>query len=698
MSRVIGTILDTRNVNYQKNISRDNLKIYNIFTRFFTGPKQWLEVAKKAQKMGFNTIYLNPFQKMGASQSLYSIVDYFDFDHSIIVGLSHEKSIIEIKKFIKECKEIGLSIVMDFVSNHTGIDSELTKLHSDWYEKDEHGNIAKAWCMSDSGKCVWEDCAKLDYSNPNNGLWDYMESVCRYYLDMGFSGFRCDVAAYVPKNFWKHLISSLKKDYPSVIFMGEAFMVPQETIDGLAEAGFDFIFNSAKWWNGVDAWFYEQNSHYNQIELNTISFPDNHDTKPLMTDINGNIPLFKQRLFFTAVLTSAFEITSGFEYGIQTDYHVINSRPEDIQNMALDFTSDISKALKLRDSYEILHTSGELTNIFPNSHEVLFLQKESIDPINPQKALIVLNLTKKEIDIDVQTILSAFPIDNPDESIHLAPYDFKVYVANADLAPKFLENISYCLTSKQTMTKKRLPIKPLYANEALVEIKACGICGSDRREFLNGRFFWKTPESGGHELVGKVIQIGKLCKKISEGDIVCYRIPRQYTGIAQFGGFSKYAVIRESCLYKLPLNVNIGCATMIEPLACAVHTASMLKSEKNIAIIGSGTIAILLARYLNLTNSDKNIYLIYKHESVCKFVNEKICCIPLQHLNKSSMFSTPKKFDTIIECSGDASIFKKLLSMLAVNGRIIVTGIYKDRKSTRLNSSHIATSRMPSSA
>lgn len=678
MSRCNKSSLDTRNEIYRQNNSHENLKIYNIFTRFFTGPKQWLEVAIKAKNMGFNTIYLNPFQKMGASKSLYSIVDYFEFDPNIMVGLSHEEGVNELRTFIKKCKGIGLKVVLDFVSNHTAVDSPLVKKHSEWYVKDESGNVANAWCMSDSGKCVWTDCAKLDYSHPKNGLWDYMESVCRYYLNLGFDGFRCDVAAYVPKKFWKHLISTLKKDFPNVIFMGEAFMVPQETIDGLTEAGFDYIFNSAKWWNGVDEWFYNQNSHYNRIGLKTISFPDNHDTKPLMQELNENVELFKQRLFLMSVLTSGFEITSGFEYGIQTDYHVVKSCPTEFQNVEFDFSSEICEVIKLRDRYQILHSSGEFTNILPNSRDVLFLQKESINPKNRQKALILLNLTNTQFKLPVEKISSVFPVQENENQITLQPFGFKVYVADATLEPKIKFNTSNCLISKKCMKKKRLAIKPLYEDEVLVKVHACGICGSDRREFANGRFFWKSSEMGGHEFVGEVIQKGNLCKSVSVGDIVCYRIPRQYTGIAQFGGFSRYVVVRENCLYHLPSEVSKYKATMIEPLACAIHTGKMIGNDKSIAIIGSGTIAILLERYLATTREDKNIYLIYKHKEVCKFASKKTTCICFEESEKTRIFGVVQKFNTVVECSGDAGNFKKMMNMLANEGRIILTGIYND--------------------
>ncbi len=675
MSNSINVSLKSEETGRKSDSQRD-LKIYNLFTRYFTGPKDWNEQAIKAKEMGFNTIYLNPFQKTGGSESLYSIIDYYEWEPTVMQGLTKEEGLKQIKAFIQVCNELGLEVVLDFVSNHTADDSPCVLEHPEWYEKDENGNIAKAWCMSDTGKRVWGDCAKLDYSNPQNGLWDYMESICRYYLQLGFSGFRCDVAAYVPKEFWSYLIATLKKDYPNVYFMGEAFMVPQETIDGLAEAGFDYIFNSAKWWNGYDSWFFEQNTHFNAMGLKTISFPDNHDTRPLMQEVDGNVDLFRQRLYFMSVLTSGFEITSGFERGIQTNYSVITSKPEEFANAKFDFTCDIKKALELRDMYEILHTAGELINIWPARRDVLFLQKEAKD-LN-QKALFLLNLTSQEVKVEQKTLSSVFPVENVQDDVILAPYDFKVYVATAKCVPKVKNNVSSSLIGKKKMTQIKLPIKPLYSDEALVEVLSCGICGSDRREFFNGRFFWKAPETGGHELVGKVIQCGENCHNISVGDIICYRIPRQHTGIMQFGGFSQYVVIRETSLYKLPNGYNICKATMIEPLACAIHTAKKISVDKNIAIVGSGTIALLLERYLSTCKNYRDIYLVYKHENVCNHVSCMTNRIAFDKLKNAPIFGIPKKFDTIIECSGNAQNFGKLWELLAPEGKLILTGIYDD--------------------
>lgn len=51
--------------------------LYNLFP-LLAGPfGRWNEHFTRAAAMGFNWVYVNPIQKLGASRSLYSIADYF---------------------------------------------------------------------------------------------------------------------------------------------------------------------------------------------------------------------------------------------------------------------------------------------------------------------------------------------------------------------------------------------------------------------------------------------------------------------------------------------------------------------------------------------------------------------------------------------------------------------------------------------
>lgn len=664
----------------------NDLRIYNIFTRYFSNPSEWLEITQKAKEMGFNAIYLSPINKTGFSGSLYSIADYFDWDKKVMGNVSKKEGEKLIKKYLEECKKMGMKVFYDLVINHTAFDSTLVKEHEEWYEHNEKGDLSHAYCYTEQGVVFWEDSAKLNYNIANLKLFNYIESICSYYLNLGFSGFRCDAAGYVSDNLWKVLIEKVHKNYPNAIFIGEAFMVPLESIDKLADAGFEYIFSSAKWWNGYDSWFIEQIDRFHKKGLKLISFPDNHDTDRLMFEVKENVNLYKARIIFIAICSSSFEISYGFEYGFKNRPHVVETSPNDIEKTSFDFTNEIKEANSLRSKYEILRVEGKFSNVWPDNRELIFIEKTPLDENVGQKSLIIMNRTNKTVYVSNEKLKKLFVGDciyKSDYSMddnEFEPYGIHVFVAIQDEEPCIKDNESYCLIEKGKLIKKNLRIKNLFPDEVLIEVEACGICGSDRREFSLGRFFWSSEEKGGHEFVGKVLQVGKKCCKIKVGDIVVNCISREREGVTQFGGYSKYVVVKENCLFVIPNDVDKIKATLIEPLSCAIHIGNMIKdiSKKRIAIVGSGTIAILTERYLKYINPELHIDFLYKYLEICKHLNYQTRAIEFDKVFSSNMFDCPHRYDVIIECSGNAKIFEKLFELLSTNGTIILSGIYND--------------------
>jgi len=676
-----------RNINSNlRRLAKDDLRIYNIFTRYFNNPSEWYDITLKAKEMGFNAIYLNPINKIGSSGSLYSIDDYFDWNKEVMGDVSKEEGEKELKAYLKKCKELGMHVFYDLVVNHTAFDSRLVKEHDDWYLHDKEGNVEHAFCYSSQGVITWYDSAKLDYNETNIKLYKYIESICKYYLKLGFTGFRCDAACYVPTALWNYLIRTIHEKYPDVIFLAESFMVSFEKTVELAKAGFEYVFDSAKWWNGYDSWFEDQVKMFHKNGYKLISFPDNHDTARLMQDVNGNINLYRERIVFTAFCSSSFEITYGFEYGFKNKPHVINTTSKDIEKTKYDFSDEIKALNLLRSKYEVLRAEGDFKNIWLNNTKCAFIEKTPINEKVNQKAFFIINKTNSYIEIPSSRIDELFvgeciyKSDNSKKDNEFEPYGIHVYIAYKDEKPCIDVNQSQCLIKKKKFIRKTIEIQDFFQDEALIEIKACGICGSDRREFMNGRFFWSGEEKGGHEFVGKVIQVGKKCKNVKVGDMVINRISRDREGVTQFGGYSKYAVVKENCLFVLPNNVNNEIATLIEPLACAVHIGNMYDNinDKRIAIVGSGTIALLTERYLKYVYPNAKIDFLYKHKEICKFLNPKTNPFEFNKVFSSNMFEPPKKYDLIMECSGNASIFSKLFNILADNGTILLCGIYND--------------------
>lgn len=651
-----------------------DIRIYNLFPRLYKNVEDWYAVAQSAKDMGFNALYLNPFLKTGGTNSIYAIYDYYEFDMQVFSQGTQEENMEKLKNFLLYCEELGLLPIFDLVINHSAMDSHLVKEHPEWYRHDEQGNILPATTYTLSGILVtWGDCARFKYADRENGLWQYIEELCRYYLDIGFKGFRCDVAHHVPDYYWRQLIGNLRADYPDVLFIGEAFLASSEETLGLADAGFDYIFNSARWWDYSSDWYFDHNESL-RIMIPNIGFPDNHDTMRLMHDYDGNLEKCIQKLFFTAVVASGFMMTNGFEYGFQQKLDVHNTTPASWENTGIDIRNVIKEVLSLRERYAVFRQEGCLKRLESRIPGIIILLKV----VALQAALLFLNQKDETIKVGEEE-LESFPYyamwEARDEPLCLAPYGFgyRIVMFPQDIPA---ENDSLFLMGKEKFVRCITPVLPLEKGEVLVKVSACGICGSDYYEYHHGPFYWKPSYTGGHEFTGVVCAVSDDVEEMTTGDKVVYRMPRSGTGIVQGGGYSAYVVVKSNCLFKLERRIRTGTAVMIEPLAVAVHAVelvSMLDAglEKRVAICGSGTLALLLERYLSYAYPEWEITLFYKHAYISELVSPKTCCY--------NIFSGEKvdtRFQCIFECSGDAGNMERMLSYLEKEGQLILMGIY----------------------
>jgi Threonine dehydrogenase and related Zn-dependent dehydrogenases len=155
----------------------------------------------------------------------------------------------------------------------------------------------------------------------------------------------------------------------------------------------------------------------------------------------------------------------------------------------------------------------------------------------------------------------------------------------------------------------------LNEDEALIEVISASICGTDIHiynwdEWARKRI--KIPRIIGHEVVGKVVKVGKNVKNLVEGDIVaseshipclkCYycKTGRMHVcknlsllGIDVDGGFAEYFKSKEISLWKINLNINYEYCAVLEPLGNAIHALSEANVElKNVLIIGCGPIGL----------------------------------------------------------------------------------------------------------
>jgi starch synthase (maltosyl-transferring) len=364
--------------------------LYNLFP-LLAGPfSGWKQHFVRAREMGFDWIFVNPIQQLGASQSLYSIADCFQFNPALLDPANAATPEDQVRQMLEQARAAGLKVMIDLVINHCAIDSPLTKEHPEWFVREPDGRVANAFCMHNRQKVVWKDLAQFDHRHTRDaeGLYRYCLRIVDFLLSLGFEGFRCDAAFQLPRQFWHRLMREIKSRHPHTCFVAETLGCTADQTKETARAGFDYVFNSSKYWNFHDWWLIEQ---YNLIRETapSISFPESHDTVRLCEEMQGNLNGIKQRYLFSALFSAGVMIPIGFEFGFRKPLHVVHTTPKDWETTGIDLTAYIAKVNDIKKIHPLFQEESP-TNILPcHNPNVLLMWKASAK--HKDEALLILN-------------------------------------------------------------------------------------------------------------------------------------------------------------------------------------------------------------------------------------------------------------------------------------------------------------------
>lgn len=186
--------------------------IYQINTRQFT-PEGTFKAAQaqlpRLKQLGVDILWLMPIHpigevnRKGSLGSPYAIKDYF--------GVNPEFGTeADFRAFVDAAHAQGFKVILDWVANHTAWDNPLVTEHPDWYETDWKGDFHPTpWTD-------WADIIDLNYDNAE--LRAYKTRALKYWVEeFDIDGYRCDVAGFVPLDFWETARAELEQIKP--VFM-----------------------------------------------------------------------------------------------------------------------------------------------------------------------------------------------------------------------------------------------------------------------------------------------------------------------------------------------------------------------------------------------------------------------------------------------------------------------------------------------
>jgi len=252
------------------------------------------------------------------------------------------------------------------------------------------------------------------------------------------------------------------------------------------------------------------------------------------------------------------------------------------------------------------------------------------------------------------------------------------------------------LEGPERITVRELPEPKPGKGEVLINVRYCGICGSDVGIYEAG---FGDGLVMGHEFSGDIVEVGESVKDWAIGDRVtveptlrcgeCYWCKKQQynrcnswgsTGIVSDGGFAEFVKVPEYQLHRLPEEVTYEEGALVEPLAVTLRAVWMshLQAGATVAVFGCGSLGVLVTLWARAAGAHR-IYAtevagpkIAIAEGLADLVINPEKEDPLARIIELTGGVGP---DIVFECSGNATAEGQALDVVRKGGQIIILGV-----------------------
>lgn len=252
----------------------ENASLYEVNVRQYTPEGTFQAFSRhlpRLKELGTDILWFMPItpisekNRKGSLGSYYAVRNYREINPEY-------GTLEDFKAVVKEAHDLGFKVIIDWVANHTGWDNPLIESHPDWYTQRD-GQIVSP--VED-----WSDVADLNYDNRE--MRRYMIESMKFWIrEADVDGFRCDMAAMVPTDFWEEARVALDSVKP-VFMLAEAWE-PELTRKAFdACYGWDLhhlmndIAQGKKDGTALPAYFAKADTLYGDRTI-ILNFIDNHD-------------------------------------------------------------------------------------------------------------------------------------------------------------------------------------------------------------------------------------------------------------------------------------------------------------------------------------------------------------------------------------------------------------------------------------
>lgn len=262
--------------------NREDAVIYQVNMRAFSQAGNFAGVTARLDSIkavGANVVYLMPIYPVGTDSksvnSPYAVKDYRAVNPEF-------GTLADLRTLVDAAHARGLTVMLDWVANHTSWDNAWITAHSDWYQK----NAAGAILPVSNTTTTFNDVAQLNFNSAAMRA-EMISAMKSWVFTANVDGFRCDYADFQPADFWKQAVDTLR-----TVRTHKLLLLAEGTRAANFTSGFDYNFGFG-FYGGIYNVYRNGQPATNFDALNTSEYAGATGTQQVVRyttnhDVNGS--------------------------------------------------------------------------------------------------------------------------------------------------------------------------------------------------------------------------------------------------------------------------------------------------------------------------------------------------------------------------------------------------------------------------
>lgn len=247
------------------------------------------------------------------------------------------------------------------------------------------------------------------------------------------------------------------------------------------------------------------------------------------------------------------------------------------------------------------------------------------------------------------------------------------------------------------------PVPVPGAGQVQIQVRACGICGTDIHIFEGDEGAAKSPAGTilGHEFSGVITAVGPGVTEFKVGDRVCvdpnelcgkcdycrggighYCTSMNGYGTTVHGGFAEFCVVPTSQVYAIPDGMTFEQAAMAEPVACCIHGIDMCEIHPGdtVAVFGAGMIGLIMLQLAKISGAATLISIepIAEKREIARKLGADLTIDPFtEDVSEVLKQHGITRVNTVIECVGRTGTIQQAIEIAGPKAVVMMFGLTK---------------------